>query len=43
MRWSRRGPHFLAGYVDRLKQAYPRRATGKVLFPFRQSFIVASR
>ena len=34
---------FLAAYLDRLKQAYPRRASGKVLFPFRRIFIVATR
>jgi trans-aconitate 2-methyltransferase len=34
---------FLASYLDRVKGAYPRRATGKVLFPFRRLFIVASR
>jgi trans-aconitate 2-methyltransferase len=34
---------FLAAYLDRLKQAYPRRADGKVLFPFRRLFLLASR
>ncbi len=34
---------FLASYLERLKQAYPRRASGQVLFPFRRIFIVASR
>lgn len=34
---------FLASYLDRLKAAYPRRASGQVLFPFRRIFIVASR
>jgi trans-aconitate 2-methyltransferase len=34
---------FLQSYLDRVKQAYPRRASGKVLFPFRRIFLVASR
>jgi trans-aconitate 2-methyltransferase len=34
---------FLASYLDRVKQAYPRRASGKVLFPFRRIFLLASR
>lgn len=36
-------PSFLAAYLDRLKEAYPRRTDGKVLFPFRRLFLVASR
>lgn len=35
-------PDFLASYLDRLKLAYPRRASGKVLFPFKRLFLVAS-
>ena len=34
---------FLASYLDRVKQAYPRRASGKVLFSFRRIFLIASR
>ncbi|MEP7125886.1 MAG: trans-aconitate 2-methyltransferase [Byssovorax sp.] len=34
---------FLASYLDRMKQAYPRRASGQVLFPFKRIFLVASR
>jgi trans-aconitate 2-methyltransferase len=34
---------FLASYLERLKQAYPRRASGRVLFPFRRIFLVATR
>lgn len=34
---------FLASYLERLKQAYPRRASGEVLFPFRRIFLVAVR
>jgi trans-aconitate 2-methyltransferase len=34
---------FLASYKGRIRQAYPRRASGKVLFPFRRIFLVASR
>jgi trans-aconitate 2-methyltransferase len=33
---------FLAKYTQRLRQAYPRRATGHTLFPFRRLFIVAT-
>jgi trans-aconitate 2-methyltransferase len=32
---------FLAAYAAQLRQAYPRRADGKTLFPFRRLFIVA--
>jgi trans-aconitate 2-methyltransferase len=34
---------FLARYQARLAQAYPRRADGKTLFPFRRLFLVARR
>ena len=34
---------FLASYLEKLDRAYPRRADGKVLFPFRRIFVVASR
>lgn len=34
---------FLATYLEGLALAYPRRADGKVLFPFRRIFLVASR
>jgi trans-aconitate 2-methyltransferase len=34
---------FLAAYLDRLTKAYPRRADGKVLLPFRRLFLLASR
>lgn len=33
----------LADYLARVEQAYPRRADGKVLFPFRRLFLLASR
>ena len=36
-------PAFLADYLDRLRVAYPSRADGKVLFPFRRLFLVAVR
>ena len=34
---------FLAEYGRRLRAAYPRRADGRTLFPFRRLFVVASR
>jgi trans-aconitate 2-methyltransferase len=34
---------FEAAYAARLREAYPRRADGKTLFPFRRLFIVAQR
>ena len=34
---------FVAGYATRIESAYPRRADGSVLFPFRRLFIVATR
>jgi trans-aconitate 2-methyltransferase len=34
---------FVAGYATRIEAAYPRRADGSVLFPFRRLFIVATR
>lgn len=34
---------FLAAYAGRLAQAYPRRADGRTVFPFRRLFIVAAR
>jgi trans-aconitate 2-methyltransferase len=34
---------FLESYLERLARAYPRRTDGKVLFPFRRIFLVASR
>lgn len=34
---------FLAEYTRRIAQAYPRRADGKTLFPFRRLFLVARR
>jgi trans-aconitate 2-methyltransferase len=34
---------FLRDYMDRLAVAYPRRADGRTLFPFRRLFIVANR
>ena len=34
---------FLAAYRARLAEAYPRRADGRTLFPFRRIFIVAQR
>jgi trans-aconitate 2-methyltransferase len=34
---------FEARYLAELERAYPRRADGKVLFPFRRLFIVAYR
>jgi trans-aconitate 2-methyltransferase len=36
-------PEFLAAYAERLRTAYPRRADGMTLFPFRRLFIVAQR
>jgi trans-aconitate 2-methyltransferase len=32
---------FLAAYGGKLKQAYPRRADGKTLLPFRRLFLIA--
>ncbi len=32
---------FIAAYRDRLREAYPRRADGKTLFPFKRLFVVA--
>ncbi len=34
---------FLAAYAERLRGAYPRRADGMTLYPFRRLFIVAQR
>jgi trans-aconitate 2-methyltransferase len=34
---------FLAEYRTRLREAYPRRADGKTLFPFQRLFVVATR
>ena len=34
---------FMAEYAARLSEAYPRRADGKTLFPFRRLFVVAMR
>jgi trans-aconitate 2-methyltransferase len=34
---------FEADYAERLRAAYPRRADGRTLFPFRRLFIVATR
>jgi trans-aconitate 2-methyltransferase len=34
---------FVAAYAARIERAYPRRAEGDVLFPFRRVFIVANR
>lgn len=34
---------FLADYAARLRRAYPKRADGKTLFPFRRLFVVAVR
>ncbi len=34
---------YLADYAERLRRAYPRRADGRTLFPFRRLFIVAQR
>ena len=36
-------PAFEAAYAARLREAYPRRADGQTLFPFRRLFIVAQR
>lgn len=36
-------PAFLAEYLDAIRPHYPTRADGKVLFPFRRLFIIASR
>lgn len=36
-------PAFEADYAVRLRKAYPRRADGKTVFPFRRLFIVARR
>jgi trans-aconitate 2-methyltransferase len=33
---------FLAEYRQRLRQAYPMRANGRTLYPFRRLFIVAT-
>lgn len=35
--------NFLADYADRLEDAYPAQADGRVLFPFRRFFLVAYR
>ncbi len=35
--------NFLADYADRIAEAYPARADGRVLFPFRRFFLVAYR
>ena len=37
------GRAFIADYADRVAQAYPLHADGRVLFPFRRLFIVAAR
>jgi trans-aconitate 2-methyltransferase len=34
---------FIAQYRSRLREAYPRRADGKTLFPFQRLFVVATR
>ena len=34
---------FVADYASRIERAYPRRADGGVLFPFRRLFVVATR
>ena len=34
---------FVADYAERIRRAYPPRADGRVLFPFRRLFIVATR
>ncbi len=34
---------FLEGFLERLARTYPRRSDGKVLFPFRRLFLIASR
>ena len=34
---------FLAAYRERLARAYPRRADGRTLFPFKRIFIIAQR
>jgi trans-aconitate 2-methyltransferase len=34
---------FEAAYAERLRVAYPKRADGGTLFPFRRLFIVAQR
>ncbi len=34
---------FLADYTARIARAYPRRADGRTLFPFRRLFLVAVR
>jgi trans-aconitate 2-methyltransferase len=34
---------FVAAYATRIERAYPRRAEGDVLFPFRRLFIIANR
>lgn len=36
-------PQFEAAYAARLREAYPRRADGRTLFPFRRLFVVAQR
>jgi trans-aconitate 2-methyltransferase len=35
--------NFLADYADRLEDAYPAQADGRVLFPFRRFFLIAYR
>ena len=34
---------FLAEYLMRIRQEYPPRSDGKVLFPFRRLFVIAYR
>jgi trans-aconitate 2-methyltransferase len=34
---------FLTDYLSALKKAYPTRADGRVLFPFRRLFLIAYR
>ncbi len=34
---------FLARYGERLAEAYPRRADGRTLYPFRRLFLIARR
>lgn len=38
---SARGEQLFAAYAERMLRAYPRRADGRTLFPFRRLFIVA--
>jgi trans-aconitate 2-methyltransferase len=40
---AQEGEAFIAEYSARLREAYPRRADGKTLFPFQRLFVVARR